>query len=220
MCGRFSLFADDEVLASLFDVDFTEGGHPASYNQAPSQMIRAVVENPRRILTLQQWGLVPSWAKPGFKPLINARAETLTEKPSFRAAAKRRRCLLPANGYFEWEKGQPYFLSRSGDPVLAMAGIYEVTDGDESAPFSTAAIVTRAATDALGHIHSRMPLFVPRESWDAWLANDITEKGQVDELIRSFGTPELNVRPVSKAVGNVSVTDAEAIFGSEYSHDA
>ena len=137
MCGRFTMYADDAELTTLFDIDLVEGEHAPSYNQAPSELIRAVRSDAEAepLLTNQKWGFVPFWAKEGFKPLINARAETVTEKPVFSAAAKKRRCLVPSNGYFEWQKKrdgkkQPYFLSLAdsdgnpappgSEPVMAM----------------------------------------------------------------------------------------------------
>lgn len=253
MCGRFSLFADDDELVALFDIDLLLGEHSPSWNEAPSRQIRAVLErevpddpapagpradeggggtpssgavvggNPtvpahathvERQLRLLEWGLVPSWAKTPLRPMINARAETLTSKPSFRNAAARRRCLVPANGYFEWQapegtRGkQPWFLSRGdGDPVMAFAGIFEAwrdPAGGEDAPWLlTCAIVTRSAPDALGEIHDRMPVVVPPDLWEAWLDPETTERDRVDDLLASIPAPALVPRRVGRAVGNV-----------------
>lgn len=253
MCGRFSLFADDDDLVALFDIDLLLGEHSPSWNEAPSRRIRAVLErevpdnpgsagphgheggggtpssvaavggNPEvpahatrveRQLRLLEWGLVPSWAKPPLRPMINARAETLTSKPSFRSAAARRRCLIPSNGYFEWQVRaggdgkQPWFLSRGeGDPVMAFAGIFEAwrdpTGGQEAPWLLTCAIVTRSAPDALGQIHDRMPVVVPPDLWDAWLDPGLTERERVNELLTSIPAPALVPRRVGRAVGNV-----------------
>ena len=219
MCGRFTMFADDSELVSLFDIDVVEGQHQPSYNQAPSELVRAVRaqrEEERELLN-QQWGFVPHWAKEGFKPLINARAETVTEKPTFRTAARKRRCLVPTNGYYEWQKlpdgkKQPFFLSLAGpdgqpappgaEPILAMAGIYEWSSGAEEAP-ATCALLTRQAADTLGYIHERMPLFVPRPLWGEWLSRDLTDQGEVAEMVHSIPVAPLAPREVSPAVGNV-----------------
>lgn len=252
MCGRFALFADDDELVSLFDVDLLLGEHRPSFNVAPSQEVRvvmdrlvdegglviraqtsdrtdagAVASDPgadptdharvERQLRLLKWGLVPSWARTPERPIINARAETLTTKPSFRAAAARRRCLVPANGYFEWQSPtsgrgpkQPWFLSAGeGDPVIALAGISEVwrvpgVPADEGdAWLLTCAIVTRSAPDALGEIHDRTPVVVPRDMWDAWLDPRTTDPGSVEGLLRALPDPALVPRKVSRAVGNV-----------------
>lgn len=249
------MFSDDAELVSLFDIDVLEGEHQAAYNQAPSQLIRAVTAKvPReelgegdagavphsqtpgdqgerggeiegegearavaasetRRLGLQQWGFVPSWAKEGFRPLINARSETVTSKPVFRGAASRRRCLVPTNGYFEWRKmpdgkKQPYFFSladREGraapvgsEPIMAMAGIWEYSE--EGAP--TVALLTRAASEPLAFIHNRMPLFVPSSLWGAWMDPGLVDKETVAELIRELPPPPLIPRMVRPAVGN------------------
>ena len=247
MCGRFSLFADDDELVSLFDIDLLEGEHAATWNQAPSQQIRVVVERAaapsdsegagsanqgppssptiERKLRLLEWGLVPSWAKTP-RPMINARMETLTEKPSFRAAAARRRCLVPANGYFEWQvvegsrTKQPWFLSQGpGDPVLAFAGIYEAWKEPGSEPgegwLLTCAIVTRSASDALGRIHDRTPVVVPPDLWDAWLDPAVTDRDQVDTLLASIPEPHLATRMVGRAVGNVRADGPQLIEAVE-----
>lgn len=226
------MYADDAELTTLFDIDLVEGEHAPSYNQAPSELIRAVRSDAEaeRLLTSQKWGFVPFWAKEGFKPLINARAETVTEKPVFSAAVKRRRCLVPANGYFEWQKTrdgkkQPYFLSLAdsdgnpappgSEPVMAMAGIYEWPAGEgrkeeageagklEVPMPATVALLTRAASDTLGHIHDRMPVFVPRSLWGAWLDRDLTERDEVADVIASIPPAPLAPRMVAPAVGNV-----------------
>ncbi len=256
MCGRFAMFADDDELVSLFDIDLLEGEHAPTWNQAPSQQVRVVMDRlvpadagpggqaspssmgvvdgapdapahasgVQRTLRLLEWGLVPGWARSPARPMINARAETLTEKPSFRAAAVRRRCLVPANGYFEWEapRGagpkQAWFLSARAennpdevDPVVAFAGIYEAWrppegergDGPDDGWLLTCAIVTRAATDSLGRIHDRMPVVVPPDLWDAWLDPRVTDRDQVNALLSSIPDPELVPRKVGRAVGNV-----------------
>lgn len=215
------MYADDPELVSLFDIDEVDGEHSPSYNQAPSQLVRSVRETSQeqRKLGLQQWGLVPFWAKEGFKPLINARAETVTEKPAFRTAARRRRCLIPTNGYYEWQKNaqgkkQPYFLSlanQSGEsappgsePVLAMAGIFEWPGeeaGEGGAP--TCALLTRPASDTLGYIHDRMPLFVPRSMWEPWLDRDLQDPEKVADLVASIPDAPLAPRRVAPEVGSV-----------------
>lgn len=219
MCGRFTMYADDPELVALFDIDVVEGEHQPSYNQAPSEMIRAIRDrsDQARELTNQKWGFVPFWAKESFKPLINARAETVTERPTFRTAARKRRCLVPTNGYYEWQrrpdgKKQPYFLSLAdaqgesapagSEPVLAMAGIFEWPREGEGSP-ATSALITRSAPDALGQIHDRMPLFVPRSLWEPWLDRELTDPEKVEELIASIPVAPLAPRRVSPAVGSV-----------------
>ncbi len=228
MCGRYTLFSDDADLVTLFDIDVLEGEHESAYNQAPSEWVRSVVGDKTRVLTLQKWGFKPMWAKENFRPLINARSETLVEKNIFRPAAMRRRCLLPANGYYEWVTGedgkkQPFFLAGpntqggplpySESPVLAMAGIYDWAKTKEGEEVPTCAIVTRSAADNLGHIHPRMPLFIPPSLYSDWLDPELEDPDTVDELIRAVPVPHLAAQEVSRAVGNVRVNDPDIIFG-------
>lgn len=219
MCGRFTMYADDTELVSLFDIDVVEGEHRPSYNQAPSELVRSVRTNAddHRLLTNQEWGFVPFWAKEGFAPLINARAETVTEKPAFRTAVRKRRCLVPTNGYYEWQKlstgkKQPFFLSLANvegesappghEPVMAMAGIYEWPgEGVEGPP--TCALLTQRAADTLGYIHDRMPLFIPKSMWDVWLDPGYSDKDAVARLIASIPVAPLAPREVNPAVGSV-----------------
>ncbi|MDO5034820.1 MAG: SOS response-associated peptidase [Actinomycetaceae bacterium] len=217
MCGRYGLWAPEDELARLFGVDFTMGDVRETYNAAPGQSLPVVFDHDegqgvlRRIQTLK-WGLVPSWAKSRSRPMINARAETLLEKPSFKAAARRRRCLVPANGYYEWqvEPGgkQPWFLSAgAGDPVMGFAGIYEAWQGPRDEWLLTFAIVTRSAPDAVGHIHDRSPVVVPRELWGDWLDPQLERDSEIQHLLDAIPGPALTPRKVGKAVGNVRNND-------------
>ncbi|MDR1634292.1 MAG: SOS response-associated peptidase [Bifidobacteriaceae bacterium] len=190
---------------------------------ATSDAAGALVQPSRpREVRAARWGLVPSWAKDrsiGAR-LINARSETITVKPAFRAAAKARRALIPAAGYFEWQAGvrgakRPFFLHPEDEGLIAMAGLYEwwrpppqpdVDQDDPSAraaPLVTFTIVTRAATDSLGDIHDRMPLVVPGELWEPWLSPDLNTPAAVGALIEAIPDPELIPREVGRAVGSV-----------------
>jgi len=197
-------------MASAFAADLVLEEPAASWNVAPTQRIAVVRvaddEGPQRVLSGARWGLVPSWSKEiGGPPLINARAETLTTKPAFRAAARRHRAIVPANGYFEWAPGTPktpYFLHAPADGLLGFAGVCEFWQGPDGWLCSTA-IVTRATTDALGHIHDRMPVVVPRDLVDAWLDPSLTSADGVDALLHSIPDPELTPRPADHAVGSV-----------------
>ncbi len=223
MCGRYASTQTDADLLALFSVAEAVGdGPPASYNVAPTDPVRVVLERtPRgepsaeavRQLRTARWGFVPSWAKDvkiGAR-LINARSETITEKPAFTAAALRRRCLVPADGYFEWEKREgakvPYFLH--GDAVLAFAGLYELwrdparTDDDPLRWVWSVTILTTTAADSLGHIHERTPLVLPADLHDRWLDPSITELTRVKELVAAVPEPHLHPRHVSSAVNSV-----------------
>ncbi len=223
MCGRYATIRNDDQITSQFAVETVVGDDPGpSYNVAPTQTARVVLTHAgrdqpaaeaQRSLRSCRWGLIPSWAKDpkiGNK-MINARAETVTGKPAFKAAAKRRRLLVPADGYFEWEKTatgkQPYFLHRDGE-VLAFAGLYELWPDPERAEDDpdrwvwSFTVLTTTAPDALGHIHDRSPVVLPASFWDTWLDPAMTEPGDVTALLNSVPEPRLEPRPVSTLVNS------------------
>jgi putative SOS response-associated peptidase YedK len=223
VCGRYASTATDADLLDLFSVEEVVGDElPPSYNVAPTQTVRTVLERaprdaqdaaPVRQLRSARWGLVPSWAKDvtGGARLINARSETVTEKPSFKAAAARRRCLVPAAGYFEWEPRDgvkvPHYLH--GDGVLAFAGLYELwrprtVDGAEPGEWVwSVTLLTTTAADTLGHIHDRSPVVLPPEMQGAWLDPATTDPARVRALLAAVPEPQLTPREVGRAVGNV-----------------
>ncbi|MCZ4610841.1 SOS response-associated peptidase [Streptomyces sp. Lzd4kr] len=235
MCGRYAATRSPQDLAQLFEV--TEW-HPEetlapSWNVAPTDDVWAVLERaPRgadedapaqRRLRPLRWGLVPSWAKDvkiGAR-MINARVETVHEKPAFRRAFVKRRCLLPADGFYEWEqvkdaksgkvRKQPYFIHPEDGQVLALAGLYEfwrdpaVKDGDDPAAWLlTCTIITTEATDAAGRIHPRMPLALTPEHYDAWLDPHHQSTDDLRALLTTPADGQLDARPVSPAVNSVS----------------
>ena len=216
MCGRYASTRRDGDLLRDFQVASVvdQEPPPPSWNVAPTDSTRIVLERlvndlPDRQLRTLSWGLVPSWAKDpkmGAK-LINARSETVTTKPAFKAAAAKRRCLVPADGYYEWmvaEDGKhPMFLH--GDGVLGFAGLYESRRDfdDPDAWLRTYTILTCTATDELGHIHDRSPVVVPRELTDAWLDPTMTDPDTVRDLIAAMPEPRLHAYEVSTAVNSV-----------------
>ncbi len=231
MCGRFASTQTDADLVRAFRVEEVVGEQLApSYNVAPTQPVRAVLERtpreepeapPIRQIRTVRWGLIPSWArdrKVGSR-LINARAETITEKPSFKAAASRRRCIVPADGYFEWERRDgakvPHYLH--GDGVLGMAGLYELWPDPEREPDDpqrwvwTITVLTTTASDALGHIHDRSPVVIPPALQDAWLDTTLTDSERIRELLGSVPEPRLQPYEVSTAVNSVRNNSAELL---------
>ena len=217
MCGRYASSANPDDLAGYFRVEEPpEEVLPPSYNVAPTDPVYVVVERKgTRQLKVVRWGLVPSWAKDpkvGAR-FINARRETVAEKPAFRAAYQRRRCLVPADGYFEWQPQggtkQPYFLVARDRRPLAMAGLYEVWKGPDDRYLWTCTVITTEAADELGHIHDRTPLLVPEDAWVRWLDPEVEDPGP-DLLVP--GTPGfLDAWPVSTAVGNVRNNGPELV---------
>lgn len=217
MCGRYASSRPADDLLVRFRVDDPpEEVLPPSWNVAPTDPVYVVLERyGRRRLQVARWGLVPSWAKDpkiGAR-LINARRETLADKPAFRSAYQRRRCLVPGDGYYEWQAQaghkQPWFLTdRDGDP-LAMAGLYEVWRAPDDTRLWTCTIVTTDAADDHGEIHDRTPLLVAAEAWPRWLDPDLPDPGR-DLLVA--GTPGLlDAWPVGAAVGNVRNNSPELV---------
>ncbi len=225
MCGRYAAMADPDELVEEYRLDeVTDEGARACvprYNIAPTDTVPAIVERPtelghvRKLVGLR-WGLVPSWSKDmsSGARMINARVETVTEKPSFRKAMSSRRCLLPALGYYEWRKEtdggkpvkQPYFLAPKDGSLVHMAGLYEFWKGPQGWLASTS-IITTCATDELGWVHDRMPMTVSDR--DAWLDPSLTD-GEAARIL--LGPLEL-LRPtrVSRAVNNVA-HDGESLL--------
>ncbi|TIC88810.1 SOS response-associated peptidase [Nocardioides sp. GY 10113] len=240
MCGRYASSRSPEDLAEEFEVVDSRLEHagdrvlPPDFNVAPTKEVYAVLERPveeapvRQLRTLR-WGLVPSWAKdPGIgSRMINARMETVAEKPAFRRAFAARRCLLPADGYYEWypteQLGtsgkplkQPFYIHPADGGVMAMAGLYEIwkdptRDEDDPERFRwTCTVLTTDAPDDLGRIHDRMPLLVPRERRDAWLSPE-TGKDDLAGLLVPAQQTGLVAYPVSTAVGNVRNNGPELV---------
>ena len=175
MCGRYAVITNPEAMRALFRY-LEQPNFPPRYNVAPTQPVPIVrmVEG-KREFALVRWGLIPPWVKDprGFSLLINARGESVDEKPAFRNAMKRRRCLFPADGFYEWkregEQKRPYFVRLKSGAPMAFAGLWESWMGPNGEEMETAAIVTTAASRSIAHIHDRMPVIVPPEAFDFWL---------------------------------------------------
>ena len=207
MCGRYALIVSGAELAELLRAA-RWSPWTARYNIAPTQLapILRLGEDDQRELVPARWGLIPSWAKdPAIgNRMINARIETAAQKPSFRRAWAKRRCMLPADGYYEWYAGQgvpkqPFYIHRSDGASLAMAGLFEFWKDGEDWLVSTA-ILTTSAPDALGQIHDRMPLLVPRENWAKWLD---PQGPPADDIVVPAMATGLEAYPVSTEVNNV-----------------
>lgn len=228
MCGRYSLSLDPDDLVRDFDierVDVRERLEP-SYNVAPTDEVYAIVSRypggdkeatPQRRLTRLRWGLVPYWSKDVkiASRLINARIETAHEKPAFRRAFTLRRCLLPADGYYEWYKTksgtkQPFFIRPKGDVPLAMAGLYEIwrdpaREEDDPDRFRwTSTILTTRAEDSIGQIHDRMPFLIEPDNYAAWLDPGTGDVDTLRSLLVPAAPGRLAAYPVSTAVNKVA----------------
>jgi putative SOS response-associated peptidase YedK len=234
MCGRYASSRPPDLLVDVFEIDQVDGDlseHPLEpdYNVAPTKDVYAVLERrPRdepeapavRRLHAVRWGLVPSWAKdPSIgNKLINARVETVADKPAFRRAFSARRCLLPADGYYEWyaEEGagkrspkQPFFIRPREGGVLAMAGLYEFwrdasrKRDDPQGWLWSAAVITTDAPDDLGRIHERMPMLVAPEHWARWLDPSASDPDELAALLVPAAPGLLEAYPVSREVNDV-----------------
>ncbi|HET7350619.1 MAG TPA: SOS response-associated peptidase [Marmoricola sp.] len=236
MCGRYASSRQPEDLVEEFDIRAPDLPHlEPDWNVAPTKEVYAVVERPprdgedresaeepERQLRVLTWGLVPFWAKdPSIgSRMINARMETVAEKPAYRRAFEKRRAILPADGYFEWypteqltAKGkprkQPYFIRPKDSGVLAMAGLYEIwrdadkADDDPDRFRWTCTVLTTSAEDSLGHIHDRMPLMLSRDRYDAWLDPRINDRDELLSLLEPAAPGRLEAFPVSTLVSNV-----------------
>ncbi|CUS06057.1 putative SOS response-associated peptidase YoqW [Candidatus Promineifilum breve] len=217
MCGRFALAATGEEVAAHYQLPEVPFVVPR-YNVAPTQPVAAVRLNARgeREFTFFQWGLIPSWAKEpsiGSK-MINARAETAAEKPAFRAAFKRRRCLLPMTGFYEWQatdgRKQPMYIHGAGGGLLSLAGLWEVWQSADGGLLETCTILTTTPNALMESIHNRMPVIVEPLDYGAWLAAD-TPADELHHLLRPYAAEQLAAYPVSTAVNRPQNDAVECI---------
>lgn len=213
MCGRFAVFTEREDLARLFEVDAIRTDPlPARYNIAPTLEVYAIVEAPdrERRLGALTWGLVPPWAKEPRPGPINARAETIAEKPAFRDAFVNRRCVIPADGFYEWVTDPatgdrlPSFIHREDRTPLAFAGLWSTwrpKGGGE--PLSTCTIVTTEAAPPVAALHDRMPVMLDHDVWDLWLDPGRRDVAQLSELLAPAVPAGLTTRRVATLVNDV-----------------
>lgn len=238
MCGRYAAARDPAALAEEFEVDeqLVDSPLPPDFNVAPTKPVYVVMEqrhkdapkdsHPPRQLRVARWGLVPSWAKDRTigSRMINARVESVADKPAFRRAFVARRCILPADGYYEWyqpegqdsprtkagkPRKQPFFIHPSDGSTLAMAGLYEwwldtsLDRDDPDAWLLTATVITTSSTDAVGRIHDRMPLVVSPAHRRAWLHPDRADPALLTDLLQPASEVVLDAYPVSTEVNDV-----------------
>lgn len=221
MCGRFTLETPIQEVARLFQAD--EPGDvdlPPRYNIAPTQpvlVVRPKVRNGGRELAVLRWGLVPGWVKdPGNWPtLINARAESLDHKPAFKSALQFRRCLIPADGFFEWRRErdgkQPYFIHSVDRSPLAFGGLWEEWGGGGQEPVQSCTIVTTEANTLVRPLHDRMPLILDGEAQEAWLDASTHTYGRLKALLRPPPPEGLAAYPVSRAVNRPEADGPDCI---------
>jgi putative SOS response-associated peptidase YedK len=221
MCGRYVIISTPEAIRALFGYGELPN-FPPRYNVAPTQPIPIVrLLDGRRSFALMRWGLLPTWVKDPktFPLLINARGESVLEKPAFRNAMRRRRCLIPTDGFYEWQAGapkRPHFVraKRGPDgsaPPLAFAGLWETWTGPNGEEIDTAAIITTTANRTLADIHERMPVFVPKEAFDLWLDCANVEADVAAALIMPADDALLEAYEISPAVNRVANDSAALV---------
>ena len=217
MCGRFALHANPHVVALQFGLRADPSFAPR-YNVAPSTDILIVREDRahERLADLYKWGLIPGWARDPTigNRLINARAETVAEKPAFRAAFKNSRCLVPASGFYEWKtEGRtklPYYIRPKGNELFALAGITEEWSGPDGVVRSVC-LITTEPNELMREIHDRMPVLVAPDDYAAWLDRGNKHVERLKAMLGSFPAQKMEAYPVGKAVSNAKNEGAELI---------
>lgn len=219
MCGRFALYSDPAVLARRFEIEALPKLHPR-YNVAPTQNIPIVrEEGGNRRFALARWGLIPLWAKDmkiGYHT-INARAETVAEKPAFRNAFKHRRCLIPADGFYEWQAvpgskvKQPWFIALQDREPMAFAGLWEKWRNPEGEELESCSIIVTEANEIMRPIHDRMPVILAPGDWDAWLETEAKDVGGLQSLLKPYPAEGMAAWPVSTTVNSPKNDSAECM---------
>lgn len=219
MCGRFSLIAPGEAVAEFFDLPETPFLAPR-YNIAPTQPVAAVRVNrdtKQRELVHFHWGLIPSWSKDPTigSRMINARSETAAEKPSFRAAIKYRRCLVPADGFYEWQKQngskQPMRIGMADGGLFAIAGLWEHWQSPDGSEIESCTLLTTEPNELLRPVHNRMPVILAPEDFELWLDPAAQHAGEVQHLLGPFPAGAMDFYPVSTHVNNPANEDPRCI---------
>lgn len=224
MCGRYVLYHSKKQIADRFKLTHPTLEFEPRYNISPTQQVLAIIDTgEQRELTQFKWGLIPFWAKDPkiASQLINARAETISEKPSFRNALVKRRCLIPANGWYEWKKGaggsQPYLIGRTDNELLSFAGLWEEWKSPEGEKIQTCTIITVEANDLLQKVHHRMPALIGPEHEEEWLDAGSHYAPGIVQLLRTYEGDDLQIVPVSKSVNSPTHDSASLIEPIDFS---
>jgi len=221
MCGRFALTADPSDLQEAFYwVDFGNADISPRFNIAPTQPVPVVANDGQNKLDFFSWGLVPFWAKdPSIgSRMINARAETLAEKPSFRNAFKRRRCLILSDGFFEWKKEPnqtgktPFFIQKKDGKPFAFAGIWENWDSPDGSQILSTAIITTEPNELVRPIHNRMPVILPDEAYSTWLQAGEVDTARLSSLLKPYPSDDMKAFAVSRFVNSPKNDSRECIL--------
>ena len=218
MCGRYTLTIPVETLAKEFGLTGPVPEVPPSYNIAPTQEVAVVLEDGgEHRLEMLRWGLIPSWADDpqiGSR-MINARSETAAEKPSFRRAFRERRCLIPADGFYEWQGTnngkQPFYIHMQDGSPFAFAGLWESWQNPEDSEIRTCTILTTEANELLAPIHNRMPVILDSEDYELWLHTGVREVELLSTLLKPYSSDTLEAYPVSRRVNSPANNEPSCI---------
>lgn len=222
MCGRYVLKSPFDEIADAFEVGEIAYTNKENYNISPGTWIASIIqnENNRTLLPLH-WGLIPSWAKDQSfaAKMINARSETLTEKASFKAAYRRRRCIIPANGYYEWKKKgkdkTPYYISLKSKEIMPMAGLWENWTSPDGSLIQSCSIITTEANKELYDIHPRMPVILDKDNINVWLHHKDEDTDHLNPLFQPYPYKNLDCYTVSSKVNSVKNNSPQCIEREE-----
>ena len=218
MCGRYRLSRRKQLVEEYFDTESDELEWTPRYNIAPSQPVPVIRQNPkepRRELSLMRWGLIPSWAKDESVAvgMINARSETARTKPAFRDPLTNRRCLIPADGFYEWVRTgkvkQPYCIEVHDGELFAFAGLWDCWKDPSGRWVRSCSILTTSPNAVTSAVHDRMPVILDRDCYDLWLDPGMTNVGTVSEMLKPYDARTMRCYPVSSRVNHVANDDAE-----------
>jgi len=218
MCGRYRLSRRKQIVEEYFDSPSDEQDWVPRYNIAPTQPVPVIRQHPKqpvRQLSLMKWGLIPSWAKDpsGGASMINARSETASTKPAFRDALRARRCLIPADGFYEWVRTQkakqPYCFEVNGSKLFAFAGIWDRWKDPHGGWMKTCSILTTTPNAVTSAVHDRMPVIVDPDSYDLWLDPGMQNVAAVSELLKPYDARLMRCYPVSTRINQVANDDEE-----------
>ena len=217
MCGRFSLTSKPRRLRDHFGLAREPEDMVPHYNIAPTQPVLVIPNRTERLLRPARWGLIPHWAndtKLGAR-LINVRNETLLTREGFRAALERRRCIIPADGFYEWQQRpggkQPWHIGMIDESMFALGGIWEYWAVEGHDPVLSCAIIVTDANELIANLHERMPLIIAREDWDRWLDPELTDAAEIEKLLKPFPAEEMRAYPVSTRVNDAKIDDATLV---------
>ncbi len=208
MCGRFVLDSPVDIIVNEFSVERPSFNLKKSFNVSPSQTILVLISDSKRRLIPCRWGYIPSWSKDESigNRMINARAETITKKPSFKNAFKKRRCLIIADGFYEWQRREntksPFFIHLKSNRPFGLAGLYNVWTSPDGTPLCTCTIVTTEANRILREVHGRMPAIISKKKYDVWLDPAINDSSELLPLLQPYPADEIEFFEVSKRVNS------------------